>query len=58
MSLFSPSLRLIRIEKEERMERWVTKELASYAVETRFEDHPREVIDTVSGSWQALTDVT
>ena len=27
------------------MERWVTKELATYAVRTRFEDYPREVID-------------
>jgi 2-methylcitrate dehydratase PrpD len=27
------------------MERWVTKELASYAVGTRFEDYPTEVVD-------------
>ncbi|NIO04679.1 MAG: MmgE/PrpD family protein, partial [Proteobacteria bacterium] len=26
------------------MERWVTRELATYAVETRLEDYPEEVI--------------
>ena len=29
------------------METWVTKELATYAVETKFEDYPKEVIDRV-----------
>jgi len=29
------------------METWVTKELATYAVETKFEDYPKQVIDRV-----------
>ena len=27
------------------MERWVTKDLAVYATNTRFEDHPKEAVD-------------
>ena len=29
------------------METWVTKELATYAVETKLENYPKEVIDRV-----------